>query len=228
MIMNMPSVNAQTKNIQQQRPQLPKKKMPRGRAIMMFGTAFFLSMIIFIFSIFPITAPIIVGVGASVYVQQKTGSKVAGEVAGWAAVTFSWAAELLSGVGVAFVEALGTMMTIILTFLGWTLFFFWFTLSGISFMGGGGRANKRMATAIVSFIIGLIPLVDIIPSLLIGITTIIISTYLEDKEKLATYKIRLKKYEALQKHKKASAYEAGRPVRYNGVQKNIAEGHGLA
>ncbi len=197
----MAPANTQIKKLE--RPQLPKKKMSNMRAMMMFGVALCLSIPIFVFSIFPITAPIMLGVGSGVYAQHETGSAVIGEFVGWAAGISTTVAEFLSGVGVEFVDLIGIIMAVALTFLGWLLFFIWFTFARISLIGGGG-ANKRFATVIASFIIGLIPFIDIIPSLLIGIVLIILSVRSEDKKRFATYEKRLKEYEKQQKNMMAT------------------------
>ncbi|HEC93823.1 MAG TPA: hypothetical protein ENI56_00380 [Candidatus Kaiserbacteria bacterium] len=180
-------------------PQMPKKKMPAARTVIMLGVALCFSVLIFTFSIFPITAPIMIGVGAGVYAEHYTGSKTIGEVVGWGAGTFTGVAEFVSGVGVAAIGFIGEIMAFALTILGWMIIYFLLAISGIPFIGGGKSANKRLGVAVTTFIIGLIPFLNIIPTLLIGVTLIVLNVRNEDRVKLAQYKEQLKKYSALQK-----------------------------
>lgn len=179
-------------------PQKPKKQMPTRRAIMMLGVALSISILIFIFSIFPVTAPLMVGVGTAAYVENATGSAFLGKTAGWLSGTFTGAAEFVSGIGVAVIGLMGEIMADALTFFGWVIFYSWFVISGIPLIGGSS-ANKRFAIAGGSIIIGMIPFLNIIPGLLIGVTLIVMNIRTEDRKKLARYQQQLKKYKALQK-----------------------------
>ncbi len=180
-------------------PQMPKKKMPSARAAMMLGVALCFSMLIFIFSILPITAPIVLGIGTEVYAENATGSETIGKAAGWVAGVSTGVAEFISGVGVAVVGFIGEMMSFALTILGWAIFYAWFVAADISLMGGSS-ANKRFAIAGVSLVIGMIPFLDIIPGLIIGIVLIVMNVRREDKENLAKYEQKLKEYNAYKKN----------------------------
>lgn len=194
-------------------PQLPKKKMPNMRASLMIGAAIFVSMPIFIFSILPITAPIMVGVGAGVYTEQKTGSKTLAVVASGAAGVFSGFVEAMSGVGPAVVGAIGNLVADALTFLGWVIFYLWLTIIGVPFIGKSGASNRRLIIFMTSFVIGLVPLLNIMPALLIGVTLIVIGVQTEDAKKLAKYKEQLQKYNAL---KRASSVNKAPKRTYGG------------
>lgn len=180
-------------------PQQPKKKMPFVRALLMFGVALCFSVLIFTFSIFPITAPLMVGVGAGITTEQYTGSETAGNIVGWLAGTFTGVAEIVSGVGVGMLSFIGEFLADSLTFFGWIIFYFWLIISGVSFIGTSS-ATKRFAITAVATIVGLIPFLNIIPTLLIGVVLIIMNIRKEDHIAYSKYKDKLKKYNAQKKN----------------------------
>ncbi len=179
-------------------PKPPTRKMPTARAILMFSVAFFFSIFIFIFSIFFITAPLLVGGVTGAYITNKTSflgsgvSKALG-VAGGTVATFAvGGAEFLTGIGTAVVGFVGDFLSDAIDFLAWMLFYFWFTIVGISFLDT--KSRKRLAVMLISFIVGLIPFINIIPSLLIGITIIIMTVRKDDKDAFLQYKRELLAY----------------------------------
>lgn len=193
---------------------MPKKKMPMTRAGFMTLAAFFLSILIFLFASFIFTAPIIAGMFAAVYVKYETGSKVLEYMAGVGSGALVFIGDFF-GLEVV-IGLVGEAAAMILTIFGWTLFFFWFTISGISFMGEGKRANKRLASAMISATIGMVPVINIIPSFFVGVMSIIIHTYMEDKEKLALYKKRLAEYNKTRKNAATTPGLTHRPIEDRG------------
>ncbi len=175
-------------------PQLPKKKMPLMRASLMIGAAIFISMLIFIFAIFPITAPMMIGVGTGTVAEHYTHSTFVGVVVGGFTVAASGFVEAISGIGVPVLGAIGNLLADAFTFLGWVMFYLWLTVIGVPLIGRGAAARKRLITALMSTVIGFVPLLNILPAFLIGVTLIVISVRMEDAEKLIQYKEQLKKY----------------------------------
>lgn len=179
-------------------PKLPIRKMPTYRAILMFSVAFSFSIFIFIFSIFFITAPLLVGGITGAYITNKTSflgsntSKELGIAGGTVATLVVGGAEFFTGIGTAVVGFIGDFLSDAIDFFAWMLFYFWFTIIGISFFEM--KSKRRLTVAIISFIVGLIPFLNIIPSLLTGITIIIMTIRKDDKDAFLKYQKELLVY----------------------------------
>ncbi len=165
----------------------PKKKMTTMQAVFMLGVALIFSIIILIFSTFPISAPILTGTIIGAVVTQKTGSSFLGKVAKWASGISVTATEFFSGVGVAAMSAVGEFVADSLEFLAMGLIFpLWYLILGIK-QFGGKHAMNRFFISMASFIAGLIPLINILPTVLIGVSLVILSVRKEDAEKAREY-----------------------------------------
>ncbi len=184
-------------------PKPPTRKMPITRAVLMFSVAFFFSIFIFIFSIFFITAPLLIGGITSVYITNKTSflgsgvSEALGVAGGAVAALAVGGAEIFTGIGSAVIGFVGDILSDAIDFFAWMLFYFWFTIAGISFLDT--RSRKRLVAAVISLIVGLIPFINIIPSLLIGITIIIMTVMEDDRDAFLQYKKRLLAYNRQQR-----------------------------
>jgi len=105
----------------------------------------------------------------------------------------------VSVVGVAVMGAVGDLMADAFTFVGWVLFYIWLAIIGVPLIGKAGASRRRFIAFMTSFVIGLVPLLNIVPTLLIGVTIIVISIRMEDAEKLVKYEEQLKEYNASRK-----------------------------
>lgn len=177
-----------------QPPQLPKKKMSTMMATLIIGATFFISMPIFIFSIFPITAPMMIGAAAGAVTEHYTGSKTLAVIAGSIAGAASGFLEVISGVGVEALDFLGSLIADALTLVGWILFYTLLVIIRVPLLGSSGASRRRFVTFMTSFIIGLVPILNIIPTLLIGVTLMVISIHMENNANMSKYKKQLKKY----------------------------------
>ncbi len=175
----------------------PKKKMTTMKATLMLGVALIFSIIILIFSTFPISAPIIAGITIKAVVTQKTGSNILGDAAGWISGISITSAEFLTGVGVAAISAVGEFVADSLEFLALGLIFpLWYMLSGIKLLGDKHAVN-RFFISMTSFILGLIPLINILPTVLIGVSLVILSVRKEDAENLLYYNKKIRNQKKL-------------------------------
>jgi hypothetical protein len=68
------------------------------------------------------------------------------------------------------------LINVITAFVAWLIFGVWFYLLGVGFMN-----PKRFATIAVSLIIGVIPVLSVLPELTVAIIAIIIMVKSEDK-----------------------------------------------
>jgi len=166
-------------------PDAPKKKMPTTRAFLMLGTASFFSIFILIFSTLTFTFPVMVGVAttmAVVTISETELLKTAGIVAGSAVV----AVEAFTGIGATAIDTAGEMVAAALSIVAWFLFYIWFFVSGIKLIDVEHSTHHFFISSI-SFIAGLIPFVNIIPTVLIGVTLIILRIRKEDSDAQKKY-----------------------------------------
>jgi len=171
----------------------PKKKMPTGRMIFMLGVALLLSLLILIFATFQISAPFILAAIAKIEVAQHAGS-IIGDIAGLFSGLVLGALELFTGIGVALVAAVGDAVADAIEFFALALVFpVWYLISGIK-QSGSKHGQKRFFMSMITFIIGMIPLINILPATLVSVSLNIWSVRKEDAEEMEKYKQKLKKY----------------------------------
>ncbi len=167
----------------------PKMRITKIQAVLMLFVATIFSIIIFIFATFPISAPILVATATDIVVTNKSDSTTIGHVAGVAAGTFSVAAEFVTGVGAAAVATFGEIAADAFEFFALALVFpLWYMLYGIK-QFGSIAATKRFFIGMTGFIIGLIPIINILPSVLITVSIIIFNVRREDAKKIKVYKL---------------------------------------
>ncbi|HFC10870.1 MAG TPA: hypothetical protein ENJ75_01605 [Candidatus Kaiserbacteria bacterium] len=162
----------------------PKDKMPMTRALLMAGTALFFSIIILIFSTLPFTAPFFVGSGTTGIVENYTGGTVA-KVVGTVTGVATGALEVFTGADVA-ISAVGEIVAGVVSFMAWVVFYTWFMIAGIKLMNGR-RALNRFFISGTSVVTGLIPFINIIPSVFIGVLLTIWQTRKEDADNKKEY-----------------------------------------
>ncbi len=171
-------------------PKPPQKKMPVTRAWLMLATAAFFSTFILFFSTLAFTLPLIAGAGTKAVVDSTLGS-TAGTVVGGATVVgvglLEWGT---AGAGAAAVETAGDAAASAIDTVAWGLFYIWFMLAGIELIGGS-KETKRLVTSAVSFVVGFIPILNIIPALFIGVAVIVWQTRKEDTEAELKYQAAL-------------------------------------
>ena len=86
-------------------------------------------------------------------------------------------AGLMITVAVIFdILSLIPLLNILVDIIAWLIFGLWFTLRGISFLN-----PRRFATFAVSFIVGLIPILSILPELTLAIIATILMVKSEDR-----------------------------------------------
>ncbi len=159
----------------------------------MLGVALVFSTIILIFSTLPISAPVFAGAIIGAAVTQKTGSSYLGEFAGWLSGVSLVAAEYLTGVGIAAISAVGEVVADSFELLALGLIFpLWYLILGIKQFGGKHAVN-RLFISMASLIAGLIPLINILPTVLIGVSLVILSVRREDAENLLAYEKKVRK-----------------------------------
>lgn len=170
----------------------PKKKMPTMRAVFMLGVALMFSIVILVFSTFPISAPVLAGTILDVVVTQKTGSSILGSAIGLVAGMSLTAAEYITGVGIAAMSAVGEVVADSLELLALGLIFpLWYLILGIK-QFGGKHALHRLFISMASLIAGLIPLINILPTVLIGVYLVILSVRKEDAENMREYEKKIR------------------------------------
>lgn len=74
----------------------------------------------------------------------------------------------------------GSVLSWFIAMIAWIIFFIWFALLGVNYASGGG---KKLAAAGASLITELIPLIDALPALTLGVTTVIIQHNIEVRKK---------------------------------------------
>jgi len=163
----------------------PKKKMPLLRAVLMMVTALFFSVIILIFSTLPFTLPLMVGVGAGTAVSSYIGSGFIANTVGTVAGTMTGAVEVFTGADVA-VAVVGEVAVVAINIVAWCVFYFWLLVIGIK-LTGNKRAVNRFFINAGSFIAGMIPFINILPTVLIGVTLTVLQTMKEDYEAKKEY-----------------------------------------
>ncbi len=72
----------------------------------------------------------------------------------------------------------------LVTFIAAGIFGLWFLILGVSYTGGS-RGMMKFMTAILSSVTELVPVIDAMPALTIGIATIILASRAEDREQFA-------------------------------------------
>lgn len=159
----------------------------------MLVVALILSLLIFIFAIFPIAAPFILAAATKIEVTQHAGS-VIGSAAGLLSGLTLGAVELFTGVGAALVAAVGDAVADVIEFFALALVFpVWYLMSGIK-QSGSKHGQKRFFMSMTTFILGMIPLINILPATLVSVSLNIWSVRKEDAEEMKKYKQELKKY----------------------------------
>jgi hypothetical protein len=72
----------------------------------------------------------------------------------------------------------------IIDLAAWCVFFIWFAMTGVR-MFGGPRALARLGSAAISAIAGVIPFVDIAPTITLGVAAIEYQHWKEEREQAA-------------------------------------------
>lgn len=166
----------------------PEMRITKIRAVLMLFVAAIFSIIIFVFATFPISAPVILAEATNIIVTNKTGSETIGRVVGAATGSAFGIAELVTGVGVTAVATFGEITADVLEFFALILIFpIWYLLYGVK-QFGSTKAMKRLFITATGLIIGLIPFLNILPTVLISVSLIIFSVRKEDAEEIKKYK----------------------------------------
>lgn len=166
----------------------PKMRITKIRAVLMLFVATIFSIVIFIFATFPISAPIMLAGVTDAVVTNRTDSSVIGSAAGVATGISAGAVEFVTGVGAVAIATFGEITADSFEFLALALVFpFWYLLSGIKQLSGE-NATKRFFIVMTGLIAGLIPIINILPTVLISVSLIIFSVRKEDAIKIKAYK----------------------------------------
>ncbi len=163
----------------------PKKKMPPLRAVLMMVTALFFSVIILIFSTLPFTLPLMVGAGAEATVSSYIGGGFIANTVGIVAGAATGAVEIFTGADIA-VDVVGEVAATAINIVAWCVFYFWLLVVGIK-LTGNKRAVNRFFINAGSSIAGMIPFINILPTVLIGVTLTVLQTMKEDHEAKKEY-----------------------------------------
>jgi hypothetical protein len=90
--------------------------------------------------------------------------------------------EFGTGVGDFAVAAAGEVFDDAINFMAWCLFTIWFMITGVKFWGQG-HATKRLLSAASAAFAGLIPFVNLAPTITIGVISVEWHSYKENREK---------------------------------------------
>lgn len=107
--------------------------------------------------------------------RQRIGKPVAGLMVAMAVIID------FSQFVINFVPVLGQFFGLVLSFIAFVSFALWFALLGVNFFTGR-KAGLKMVSAFGTTLIELVPLVQALPSMTIGVTVTIIASWLEDAE----------------------------------------------
>lgn len=78
-----------------------------------------------------------------------------------------------------FIPFLGVVINIFITVLAAMIFWLWFLLLGVSYFSGK-KMGLKLAAAMGGLIVELVPIIDALPAITVGVTVVIIATRLED------------------------------------------------
>ncbi len=78
-------------------------------------------------------------------------------------------------------------LSVLITFMAATMFFLWFALSGVKYVGNDG--GKKLLIALASTVAELVPVVNAIPATTAGVIGIIVQTRIEDARAQAGGKV---------------------------------------
>ncbi len=69
-------------------------------------------------------------------------------------------------------------LSVLITFMAATMFFLWFALSGVKYIGNDG--GKKLLLALASTVAELVPVINALPATTVGVVGIIVQTRIED------------------------------------------------
>jgi len=193
--------------------------------MMKFGIALIFDLIKFIFSLAFLFAPLIAGVVLGAVAQSKcngilpdwTPAKgwvctASGAVVGSAVTTFGYIAE--GAGGFIPVEAAGEVLADAIDIMAWCCFFIIFAMTGVRFFGTM-RSTRRFFLATAGASGGLIPFVNVGPTITIAVIGIEYQQWLEDKATTAVAQVTQTKRMRLIAQQEAFAQARERAAQWN-------------
>ncbi len=85
--------------------------------------------------------------------------------------------------------AIGLVLNRLIVVVKWFLFWFWFKIKDVHFTKLNSKsASRRAVTAISTFLIGMIPILGILPEFTIGIIAMLLLVRVEDKTGISAEK----------------------------------------
>lgn len=90
----------------------------------------------------------------------------------------------------------GSLFSFLVTIIAALVFGLWFALLGVNYFGKGGAT--KLLTALGSTVIELIPIVDALPGISLGVAALIAQTRVEDAREAADLKARQHKQQQVQ------------------------------
>lgn len=157
--------------------------------MMKFGVALLFDLLKFIFSLAFLFAPLIAGVALGALAQSKCEGvlpewkashwvcSATGAVVGTAVTTGGYVLEA-TGVGFVAIEGAGEVLADATDFMAWLVFLLWFAMTGVKFFGGQ-RASGRFIAMMASSVGGVIPLLNVAPTITIGVVAVEYQHWLE-------------------------------------------------
>jgi hypothetical protein len=164
--------------------------------LMKFGAALLFDLVKFILALAiffgPLAGGIILGILAVSKCQSVLPSWVPGQglvceatgaVVGVGTTVLGYGFEA-TGVGAGAIETAGEVLADAVDALAWCVFFLWFAVTGVRF-SGGKRANARLLTALASSGIGLVPFLNMAPTITIGVVGVEYQHWKEEQSQAA-------------------------------------------
>ncbi|HEX7651272.1 MAG TPA: hypothetical protein VF439_00960 [Candidatus Paceibacterota bacterium] len=158
--------------------------------MMKFGVALLFDLLKFIFSLAFLFAPLIAGVALGALAQSKCSGvlpdwtpgkgwvcSATGAVVGTAVTTGGYVLEA-TGVGFVAIEGAGEVLADATDFMAWLVFLLWFAMTGVKFFGGQ-RASGRFIAMMASSVGGVIPFLNVAPTITIGVVAVEYQHWLE-------------------------------------------------